>query len=221
MRVVTKNTRELWISIYSQYQSGVDMETICQTYSTDSKNVSRICKVLSLCNGDVDLACSIPYRVTQKKREAIIAYLKGDKPKIPSVLGTPEQEFVPVTKDTTEKRSFLGETKVIPVNQNSKYTYARDNNEQYNGVVKYYIPDYRREITPTELGINYEYGGIRFIINTKDNTIIFKNLHELLCDRDSKSIQYEPGEYDKDTIREIIHIGEALVGIGMFFESQV
>lgn len=219
MRVVTKNTKEVWINIYNQWQSGVDVETICQTYSTDSKNVSRICKVLSLCNGDADMACSIPYRVTQKKTEDILEYLNKGKPKIPS-MPRPSQEFVPVTKDPSEK-SFLGEVKVIPVNQNSKYTHTDDKNERYNGVVKYYIPDYRREITPTELGITYEYGGIRFIINTKDNTIIFKNLHELLCDRDSKSIQYEPGEYDKNTIRDIIHIGEALVGIGMFFESQV
>jgi len=219
MRVVTKNTKEVWINIYNQWQSGVDVETICQTYSTDSKNVSRICKVLSLCNGDADMACSIPYRVTQKKTEDILEYLNKGKPKIPS-MPRPSQEFVPVTKDPSEK-SFLGEVKVIPVNQNSKYTHTEGKNEHYNGVVKYYIPDYRREITPTELGITYEYGGIRFIINTRDNTIIFKNLHELLCDRDSKSIQYEPGEYDKNTIRDIIHIGEALVGIGMFFESQV
>lgn len=219
MRVVTKNTKEVWINIYNQWQSGVDVEIICQTYSTDSRNVSRICKVLSLCNGDADMACSIPYRVTQRKTEDILEYLNKGKPKIPP-MPRPSQEFVPVTKDPSEK-SFLGEVRVIPVNQNSKYTHKEDKNEHYNGVVKYYIPDYRREITPTELGITYEYGGIRFIINTRDNTIIFKNLHELLCDRDSKSIQYEPGEYDKNTIRDIIHIGEALVGIGMFFGSQV
>ena len=88
-------------------------------------------------------------------------------------------------------------------------------------MVKHYIPDYRREISPNELSVNYEYGGIKFCVNKREGTIIFKNLKELLSVSDNGNIQFEPGEYDKNTIQEIINIGEALVGIGMFFKSQV
>ena len=222
-RKSTKISKEVWLNIYNLKQRGVNFSELCEQYSLDYKDVIRICKTMEVCEGNLDVAYSLPYRVTQKNRDYIKNWLSAGTKKEENVYS---DEFVPVDKKETKNyRSIFSEgpkNHVIPIKtQYRAETNSKITNSDYTNVVKHYIPDYRREISPNELSVNYEYGGIKFCVNKREGTIIFKNLKELVSGCDNDNIQFEPGEYDKNTIQEIINIGEALVGIGMFFKSQV
>lgn len=101
--------------------------------------------------------------------------------------------------------------------------------EPYNGVVKHYIPDYRREIQPKVTRMSYEYGGLEFSIGGDE--IKFNNLIAKIVDicNPIESDDYEiPGTITSTSelkanlysIRDLINVGEALVGIGLFFERS-
>lgn len=222
-RKSTKISKEVWLNIYNLKQSGVNFSEICEQYSMDYKDVIRICKTMEVCEGNLDVAYSMPYRVTQRNRDYIKNWLYPGTKQEEKVYS---DEFVPVDKKETKNYSSVfsegPKNHVIPIKtQYRAETNSKITNSDYTKVVKHYIPDYRREISPNELSVNYEYGGIRFSVNKREGTIIFKNLKELVSGCDNDNIQFEPGEYDKNTIQDIINIGEALVGIGMFFKSQV
>lgn len=225
--------KETYSKIYNLKNSGMSNNEVSTKCSIDYRNVVRINKIMEICDGDVDLAYSIPFVVTQKRRDYIIDWLGLNKvEKQKSTINNNENqesdEFVSVTMNKTEEwvPPVLDDTKnhIIPTGRYSKYDtrdpYKLTKNTDYN-VVKHYIPDYRREISPNEISTNYEYGGIKFSVNKKEGIIIFKNLSEIISGCNTESIQFEPGEYDKTTIQTIINIGEALVGIGLFFKSQV
>ena len=127
----------------------------------------------------------------------------------------------PATFDLT---SFPQAKTPVSVSQDSK------NSIPTNGVVKHYIPDYRREIQPKQKKISYEYGGVEFTIGNDE--IEFHNLLARLIDISNPidSDGYEiPGTFGSSSslkanlysIRDIINLAEALVGIGMFFEKNV
>lgn len=218
-----KISKEMWLNIYNLKRDGVDFKDICEQCSVDYKGVICICKVMDICEGNLDLAYSIPSVIAQKNRDYIKNWLHQNKEK---EANSYSDEFVAVdkkeTKDYNSVFSYGPKNHVIPIKtQYRAETNSKITNSDYTNVVKHYIPDYRREISPNELSVNYEYGGIKFCVNKREGTIIFKNLKELLSVSDNCNIQFEPGEYDKNTIQDIINIGEALVGIGMFFKSQV
>lgn len=216
-----KISKEMWLNIYNLKRDGVDFKDICEQCSVDYKGVICICKVMDICEGNLDLAYSIPSVIAQKNREYIKNWLHQNKEK---EANSYSDEFVAVDKkETKHYNSIFSEglkNHTIPIKSGVEIK-PKMTNSDYCNVVKHYIPDYRREISPNELSVNYEYGGIRFSVNKREGTIIFKNLKELVSGCDNDNIQFEPGEYDKNTIQDIINIGEALVGIGMFFKSQV
>lgn len=81
-RKSTKISKEVWLNIYNLKQRGVNFSELCEQYSLDYKDVIRICKTMEVCEGNLDVAYSLPYRVTQKKpglykKLVVCRYKKG------------------------------------------------------------------------------------------------------------------------------------------------
>ena len=99
-----KISKEMWLNIYNLKQRGVNFSELCEQYSLDYKDVIRICKTMEVCEGNLDVAYSLPYRVTQKNRDYIKNWLSAGTKKEENVYS---DEFVPVDKKETKNYSSI------------------------------------------------------------------------------------------------------------------
>ena len=90
----------------------------------------------------------------------------------------------------------------------SRYTH-KPFDPRANGPVKYYKPDYDRNIQVIKKQAIVEYGGIEFVVDYNERKII---LPEILQDET---------EYDINNIEDLKHLGQALISIASSFNSLI
>lgn len=221
-------TKDQYRVIYeSRILNGDTLDECSKKSGVSVSYVVKISTALRILDNDLDFVYSLPANVLAGGREEIKKYasrfgkdikedLESDK-KIDSLFENGNKsddkidgEFSPVVK--IKEGQTLGTNSIYGNSINYQKRRGKD-------IVTHYIPDYRRVINPKTVSTNYEYGGILFSIDEAEKTITFKNLDSIMDSGDD--ISCGPGEFNKHNIKTLISYGEALVGIGMFFQSFI
>lgn len=225
-------------NIYQLIENGHNIKEISKIYNGDisEMTVYRLSRSWKMSNKNPELAYIIPPQGSPETINKIIRNWNSENPdrQVPPIPKKNKTKIMEPEKLEPEKKCSNNDSYKIPeplyrsnnspikIKDNDYCPIPKKDSLKYNdNVVRHYVPDYRREIKPEEISQEYEYAGIKFSIDKKNHTLKFLNLAKHLRMESPDGFDDEDREFTIMDIQDAVNVGEAIVGIGKFFESEM